>query len=177
MGFEIRDHLAKLQPDGGTNPPNGDHSFLCPVPGCGAPNFKVNLSTGKWAAYGCKCSSTEKGKRAIREALAPAINPNAVRKDDHAAQSKTKGTRAPSKKAIRPKGRRSWIYCDEKGKPTLEVHRSDDGKGKRKIWQKSLIDGCRPKEVASRVVPYGLTEAKQDLEDGAPFVFIPEGEP
>lgn len=47
MGFEIRDHLAKLQPDGGTNTPNGDHSFLCPVPGCGAPNFKVNLSTGK----------------------------------------------------------------------------------------------------------------------------------
>ena len=32
MGFEIRDHLAKLQPDGGTNTPNGDHSFLCPVP-------------------------------------------------------------------------------------------------------------------------------------------------
>ena len=75
MGFEIRDHLANLQPDGGTNIPNGDHSFLCPVPGCEAPNFKVNVSTGKWAAYGCNCSSTEKGKRAIREALSPAIKP------------------------------------------------------------------------------------------------------
>ncbi|WP_415409428.1 AAA family ATPase [Synechococcus sp. A10-1-5-9] len=177
MGFEIRDHLAKLQPDGGTNTPNGDHSFLCPVPGCGAPNFKVNLGTGKWAAYGCKCSSTEKGKRAIREALAPAINPNEVRKDDHAAQSKTKGTTAPSKKTIRPKGHRSWVYRDEVGRPTLEVHRTDDGKGKRRIWQESLIDGCRPRELANRVVPYGLSEAKQALVDGAPYVFIPEGEP
>ena len=128
MGFEIRDHLAKLQQDGGTNTPNGDHSFLCPVPGCGAPNFKVNFSTGKWAAYGCKCSSTEKGKRAIREALASAINPNEVRKDDHAAQSKTKGTRAPSKRQAAQKSHRSWVYCDEVGRPTLEVHRQMTGR-------------------------------------------------
>ncbi len=147
------------------------------MPGCGAPNFKVNLSTGKWAAYGCKCSSTEKGKRAIREALSPAIKPRESRKDDSSAQSETKGTRAPSKKASRPKGHRSWIYRNEEGQPTLEVHRTDDGKGKRKIWQESLIDGCRPRELADRVLPYGLSEAKQALEDGAPYVFIPEGEP
>ena len=177
MGFEIRDHLAKLQPDGGTNTPYGDHSFLCPVPGCGAPNFKVNVSTGKWSAYGCNCSRTEKGKQAIREALSPAIKPRESRKDDRSTQSKTKGTRALSKKAIRPKGHRNWIYCNEEGQPTLEVHRTDDGKGKRKIWQESLIDGCRPRELANRVVPYGLSEAKQALVDGAPYVFIPEREP
>ena len=177
MEFEIRDHLANLQPDGDTNTPNGDNSFLCPVPGCGALNFKVNLCTGKWAAYGCNCSRTEKGKRAIREALSPAIKVRKSSKGNRSTQSRTKGTKAPSKKANRPEGHRRWVYCDEVGQPTLEVHRWDDGEGKREIRQKSLIDGCRPRELADRVLPYGLSEATQALEDGAPYVFIPEGEP
>ena len=59
----------------------------------------------------------------------------------------------------------------------MEVRRSDDGKGNRKIKQHSLIKGRRPKDVAHQVVPYGFHQAKQALEDGAPFVFITEGEP
>ena len=70
MTFNILDFIDQLEPDGGTNNPRGDHSFNCPA--CGAPNFKVNVITGKWFTYGCDCASTEAGKRAIREALSPA---------------------------------------------------------------------------------------------------------
>lgn len=160
MTFDILQHLEQLKPDGGANVPQGDHSFRCPV--CGAPNFKVNVATGKWFGYGCDCSSSEDGKRKIREALSPAINPSP--------------TERPAK-SIRPQARRSWIYRNAEGNPTLEVHRTDDGTGKRKIWQSSLIEGKRPKDLMDLVVPQGLHEAKQALEDGAMYVFIPEGEP
>ena len=70
MTFDILQHLDQLEPDGGTNTPRGDHSFKCP--NCGAPNFKVNVVTGKWFSYGCDCASSEAGKRAIRNALSPA---------------------------------------------------------------------------------------------------------
>ena len=73
MTFDILQHLDQLEPDGGTNNPRGDHSFKCPT--CGAPNFKVNVVTGKWFTYGCDCASTEAGKRAIRNALSPAKTP------------------------------------------------------------------------------------------------------
>ena len=160
MTFDILQHLEQLKPDGGANVPQGDHSFRCPV--CGAPNFKVNVATGKWFGYGCDCSSSEDGKRKIRDALSPAINPSP--------------TERPAK-SIRPQARRSWIYRNAEGNPTLEVHRTDDGTGKRKIWQSSLIEGKRPKDLMDLVVPQGLHEAKQALEDGAMYVFIPEGEP
>ena len=70
MTFNILDFIDQLEPDGGTNNPRGDHSFKCP--NCGAPNFKVNVVTGKWFSYGCDCASSEAGKRAIRNALSPA---------------------------------------------------------------------------------------------------------
>ena len=69
MTFNILDFIDQLEPDGGTNNPRGDHSFKCP--NCGAPNFKVNVVTGKWFSYGCDCASSEAGKRAIRNALSP----------------------------------------------------------------------------------------------------------
>ncbi len=163
MTLDILQHLDQLEPDGGTNNPRGDHSYRCPT--CGAPNFKVNVVTGKWFTYGCDCASTEAGKRAIRNALSP-------------AQHLYKGNDVrDNPKPIRPKADRVWTYCDRKGKPILEVRRSDDGKGNRKIRQRSLIKGSRPKDVAHQVVPYGFHQAKQALKDGAPFVFIPEGEP
>ena len=161
MTFDILQHLDQLKPGGGTNNPRGDHSFKCPY--CGAPNFKVNVVTGKCFTYGCDCASTEAGKRAIRNALSPAKNPNQMA-NRHL-------------KPIRPKNDRAWTYCDQEGKPILEVRRSDDGKGNRKIRQHSLIKGSRPKDVAHQVVPYRFHQAKQALEDGAPFVFITEGEP
>ena len=160
MTFDILQHLDQLEPDGGTNHPRGDHSFKCPA--CGAPNFKVNVVTGKWFSYGCDCARSEEGKRAIRNALSPAKNPN-------------QGVNGIFKsKPIRPKAERAWTYCDREGKPILEVRSSDDGKGNRKIRQHSLITGRRPRDVAHQVVPQGFHQAKQGLEDGAPFVFIPE---
>ena len=163
MTFDILQHLDQLKPDGGTNTPRGDHSFLCPL--CGSSNFKVNIANGKWFSYGCDCARSEEGKRAIRNALSPAKNPN-------------QGVNGIFKsKPIRPKAERAWTYCDREGKPILEVRRSDDGKGNRKIRQHSLITGRRPRDVAHQVVPQGFHQAKQGLEDGAPFVFIPEGEP
>ena len=158
--FNILDHLERLKSDGGSNTPNGDHSFKCPA--CGANNFKVNLSTGKWGGFSCDCSSTEQGKRRIREALSPALKPSDL---------------APSAKPNRPKNSRSWTYTDRDGKPILELHRTDDGIGNRKIWQNSLVPGKRPGELVSAAVPYGLRDALQALDDGAPCIFWVEGEP
>ena len=72
MTFDILQHLDQLKPDGGTNNPRGDHSFLCPL--CGSSNFKVNVANGKWGSFGCECANTEEGKRSIRNALSPAKN-------------------------------------------------------------------------------------------------------
>ena len=163
MTFDIRDFLDQLEPDGGRNDPRGDHSYKCPV--CGASNFKVNVQTGKWAAFGCDCSYTETGKRRIREALSPATRPD--QRDN-----------VPSKtKAIRPKAQRSWTYADANGRLVLEVLRADDGNGNRRIWQRSNIPGKQPREVAASVVPYGRDAAQQALKDGTPYIFFVEGEP
>ena len=110
-------------------------------------------------------ASSEEGKRAIRNALSPATH----RYPDNDVRH--------NPKPIRPKADRAWTYCDREGKPILEVRRSDDGEGNRKIRQHNLIKGSRPKEVAHQVVSYGFHQVKQALEDGAPFVFITEGEP
>ena len=163
MTFDILQHLDQLKPDGGTNNPRGAHSFLCPL--CGSSNFKVNVANGKWGSFGCECANTEEGKRAIRNALSPATH----RYPDNDVRH--------NPKPIRPKADRAWTYCDREGKPILEVRRSDDGEGNRKIRQHNLIKGSRPKEVAHQVVSYGFHQVKQALEDGAPFVFITEGEP
>ena len=181
MTFDILQHLDQLEPDGGTNNPRGDHSFKCPT--CGAPNFKVNVVTGKWFTYGCDCASTEAGKRAIRNALSPAKTPypdnELTEKPCHNRdfQAYPDKLAPPNRKPIRPKAARAWTYCDREGKPILEVRRSYDGKGNRNIRQHSLIKGRRPKDVAHQVVPQGFHQAKQDLKDGAAYVFIPEGEP
>lgn len=93
MSFDILQHLDRLEPDGGSNDPRGDHSYLCPV--CGAENFKVNIRTGKWGSFSCDCANSEDGKRKIRNALNPAISPAGV---------------APSQKPPRPKQYREWLY-------------------------------------------------------------------
>ena len=153
--FNILDHWDALEPDGGKNDPRGDHSFKCPA--CGADNFKVNISDGKWNNWNCDCSKTQ-----IREAISPAIKPSAA-------------------KQIRTKQSRSWDYFTpitlERQEPALIVHRTDDGQGKRKIWQESLINGHGPAEVKDKVLPYGLPEALQALQDGTPHIFWVEGEP
>ena len=78
--FNILDHWDALEPDGGRTI-RGDHSFKCPA--CGADNFKVNISDGKWNNWNCDCSKAQ-----IREAISPAT--------------------AISYKQIRTKQSRSW---------------------------------------------------------------------
>jgi hypothetical protein len=186
MTFDILQHLDQLKPDGGHNNPRGDHSFHCPV--CEAPNFKVNVANGKWGAYGCECSSTEEGKRAIRQALSPARPPGQDRPlnlqvkstapQGFAVKSSPKPAAKPaSKKAIRPHRKREWRYDSKEGRPILKVHRKDDGQGNRKIWQRSLVDRLTARDVQQLVVPYNCKLASLDLQQGAPYVFWVEGEP
>ena len=91
---------------------------------------------GKWGAYGCECSSTEAGKRAIREALSPARPPGQDRPlnlqvrstapQGFAVISPPKPAAKPaSKKAIRPHRKREWRYDSKEGRPILKVHRKD----------------------------------------------------
>lgn len=163
--FDILSHIDKLIPDGGSVS-NGDHSYKCPL--CAAANFKVNLRTGRWGTFSCDCGSTEDGKRRIRDALSPAANPKA-----------TANTIQPysSAKAIRPQAKRVWSYADAASKPTIEVHRSDDGNGNRKIWQVSLVSGKKPRDLISTVRPYRCADALQAITDGAPRIYWVEGEP
>ena len=58
--FDMRNHVDKLRRDGGKDSDYGDRSYHCPV--CDAPNFKVNIKTGKWFSWSCDCASTEEGK-------------------------------------------------------------------------------------------------------------------
>ena len=66
--FDIREHLDQLEEDGGSAPKN-EHSYHCPV--CQAPNFKVNLNTGRYGSYSCDCATSEEGKKAIRDTVSP----------------------------------------------------------------------------------------------------------
>ena len=94
--FDIRNHVDKLRRDGGKDSDYGDRSYHCPV--CDAPNFKVNIKTGKWFSWSCDCASTEEGKREIRQALSPA-------------------------KLSTPKSEKVFIYEDKNGTPLIKVIR------------------------------------------------------
>lgn len=147
--FDMRNHVDKLRRDGGEDSSNGDRSYHCPV--CDAKNFKVNIKTGKWQAWSCKCAATEEGKREIRQAVSPA-------------------------KLSTPKDEKEFIYTDKNGTPLIKVIRQDSGSGHKRIFQKSLIDFKKPSELGKFVVPYKYTEALRALSDGHEYVFWVEGE-
>ena len=147
--FDMRNHVDKLRRDGSKDNSNGDTSYHCPV--CDAPNFKVNIKTGKWFTWSCDCAATEEGKREIRQAVSPA-------------------------KLSTPKSEKEFIYKDKNGTPLIKVVRQDSGTGKKNMFQKSLIDFKKPSELAKFVVPYRYTEALRALSDGHEYVFWVEGE-
>ena len=147
--FDMRNHVDKLRRDGGKDNSNGDTSYHCPV--CDAPNFKVNMKTGKWFSWSCDCASTEEGKREIRQKVSPA-------------------------KLSTPQAKKEFIYEDKNGTPLIKVVRKDSGTGKKDIHQKSLIDFKEPRELAKFVVPYRYKEAIRALSDGHEYVFWVEGE-
>ena len=141
----------RTAPDGGHNNSGGDHSYQCPA--CGADNFKVNLTTGKWWNWNCDCTKAE-----IRNAISPAVKPSAT-------------------KQTRTKQSRSWDSATAKtlehNQPALTVHRTDDGNGKRSSGKSRSMVTVLQK---SRTLPAGLSEAKQALADGTPYIFWVEGE-
>ena len=147
--FEMRNHVDKLKRDGGKDSTNGDRSYFCPV--CNAPNFKVNMKTGKWFSWGCDCSQSEVGKRQIRQKVSPA-------------------------KLSTPQSKKEYIYPDKNGTPLIKVVRQDSGTGTKNIRQFSLIDRKMPRELAKFVVPYRYKEALRALSDGHEYVFWVEGE-
>ncbi len=158
--FSILEHLDKLTPDGGKIRKlrsGEEHSYECP--NCGASNFLVNHTNGKYlCTAGCET-------RKVRDAINPPRKP----------------VSEIQKKAIRPQQFRHWDYFTavtiEQRSYALTVHRSDDGKGGRKIWQQSRIDGYEPAQVGERVLPYGIREARKALENGERWIFWVEGEP
>lgn len=158
--FDIRDYLDKLTPDGGTNNPNGDHSYYCPV--CNSPNFKVNLGNGKWSGFNCACSSTSEGKRSIRNKLSPPIP--------------TYTNHAHSRNISRKK----YIYEDKYGSPILVVNRIDKSNQNKEIYQ-SIHPNIKSgnldvKTAATKVVPYRLSEAINRIQESSDLIFWVEGE-
>ena len=151
MSFDIRDHLDNLEPDGGSHC-RDEASFYCPV--CHAKNFKVEHKTGKYSTFSCDCASTELGKKKIRGAIAP----------------------RDWQKPTRQQQKRTWTYTDFDGEPSIQVHRTDDGNGKRRIWQKSLVSGKQPKDLEQRTAPYRYCDCLKVLEKDVGYVFWVEGE-
>ena len=159
--FNILDHLDKLTPDGGKDRKTRkglERTYECPS--CGAHNFLGNHDTGEYlCTAGCET-------RKVRDAINPPRKPAGE----------------IQKKAIRPQQFRHWDYFTDKtlergGGIALTVHRTDDGQGGRKIWQHSRIDGFEPAAVGEKVLPYGIREARQALENGERWIFWVEGEP
>jgi hypothetical protein len=148
--FDIRDHLDRLTLDGGTQT-TGNPSYLCPV--CGSSNFKVELKTGKHSTFGCDCAGTERGKKAIRDSIAPLT----------------------WVKPPRTKNQRSWNYFGADGTQLIRVERSDDGCGQRRFHQVSLIPGKKAAELTDRVMPYRYTDCLDAIARGEQVLWV-EGE-
>jgi putative DNA primase/helicase len=119
--------------------------YICPV--CGGNDLSINPKTGAYSCFSGGCES-----KAIRAAVAPIES-------------------AP-KKAIRPKQERVWEYTDRSGNVLVKVHRTDDGTGKRDIWQK--YPNGKPDQAD--IAPYQWAEVQAaNVRDD--HVLLVEGEP
>lgn len=147
--FSILDYVDFLTPDGGSQT-ESDRSFHCPV--CLAKNLKISLKTGKYKTFGCSCMDTSTGKQAMIKAI----------------------TALGWHKPVRTRQKRVWEYRDANGVPLINVHRQDDGDGKRRFWQKSLQPG-KPAALMHRAKPYRYQECLAAIQDGKD-VFWVEGE-
>jgi hypothetical protein len=149
--FDIRDHLDALTLDDGTqtalNP-----SYKCPA--CGAENFKIDMRTGAYQGFSCGCTETDAGTRKIRNTVAPL---------------------EPWEKQPRPASQRTWDYTNATGSPMLRVIRSDDGAGKRRIWQEPIGSSAKPAELIPSALPYRYEECLDAIVRGK-LIFWVEGE-
>ena len=152
--FSMLDHIDKLTPA-------TSGKFTCPA--CNGTNFSVNKTTGAYDCYdGCE-------SRDIREAVAPWEN-----------RDRTQS----ALKAARPAQKRQWIYTDVEGNPCIQVNRTDDGNGKKQIyqafwesnqWSYKVSDATKAK-LRKSVIIYRHAEILKAREAGQ-VVFWVEGEP
>jgi phage/plasmid-associated DNA primase len=87
---------------------------------------------------------------------------------------------ATGQKRIRPKRTRHWEYPARDGSRLVRVCRTDDGEGKKRIWQEHW-DGSKwikgVKGIDKNQIPiYRYAEVKQAISEGQ-TIFIVEGEP
>ena len=152
--FSMLDHIDKL-----TSVKGG--KYICPA--CNGTNFSVDKTTGAYNCYdGCE-------SRNVREAVAPWEN----RYRDQAKP-----------KAARPAQKRQWIYTDVEGNPCIQVNRTDDGNGKREIyqafWQSNKWTTKASDEIKAKlkksVTIYRHAETLKAIEAGQ-VIFWVEGEP
>jgi hypothetical protein len=154
--FDIRDHVDKLARYKGGK-------YCCPV--CGGNNLSISKKDG---AYKCFNDCENKD---IREAIAPWA-------DRQQSQPE------PQRKAARPKQTRHWIYNDIEGNPCIRVNRTDDGVGKKRIWQEFWAKGVwttkapdsDKTKLKAAVTIYRHPEVMAAIAEGRQIFWV-EGEP
>jgi hypothetical protein len=134
-----------------------EYRCICPI--CEGNNLTIAKDSGAYQCWnGCNVAD-------IRNAIAP-LNPP---------------------KSTRPKLDRTWTYTDAQCNPLIRTRRTDDGDGKRKIWQEYLVDGqwqakSTPatkniREAAKRaVMPYNYAAVQDAIAKDEPIFWV-EGEP
>lgn len=152
--FSMLDHIDKL-----TSVKGG--KYICPA--CKGSNFSMNKATGAYDCYdGCESKD-------IREVVAPWGN-----------RDRTQAEPKPA----RPARKRQWIYTDVEGNPCIQVNRTDDGNGGKKIyqafwesnqWTPKASDATKAK-LKKSVTIYRHAEILKAREAGQ-VVFWVEGEP
>lgn len=155
--FTILSHLDQLVPvEGKSTATTGE--YYCPL--CKAENFKVDLKTGKYNAFGCDCNTSEAGKKAVIEAIAPST----------------------WEKPPRQASKQTFTYdrlANGVAESIAQVVRSDDGQGKRQFYQQHW-DGARwakglPGEVKAQVRLYRIFRPVNERAKGD-RIFLVEGE-
>ncbi|WP_404789262.1 DUF927 domain-containing protein [Altericista sp. CCNU0014] len=135
-----------------------EHRCICPV--CKGNNLTISKDSGAYQCWSGGCNPAD-----IRNAIAP-LNPP---------------------KSTRPQSDRTWQYTDSEGNPLIQTRRTDDGLGKRKIWQEYRLDGQwqakateatkASKEEAKRaVMPFNWAAVKEAIAACEPIFWV-EGEP
>ena len=155
--FSILTHLNQLVPvEGKSTATTGE--YHCPV--CNAENFKVDLKTGKYSAFGCDCMATDAGKQRVIDA----ISPNTWEKPARKANSQT------------------FIYdglFDGVAESIAQVVRKDDGQGNRQFYQEHW-DGHRwakglPDDVKAAIRLFRIFSDVNERAKGG-RIFLVEGE-
>jgi predicted P-loop ATPase len=155
--FSILTHLDKLAPvEGKSTPTTGE--YYCPV--CQAPNFKVDLKTGKYNAYGCDCMATDAGKKRVIEAISPAT------------------WEKPPRKAAQHTFTYDALH-NGVAEAVAKVVRSDDGHGNRQFYQQhwngnKWVKGL-PDEVKAAVHLFRIFSPVNERAKGG-RIFLVEGE-